>query len=29
MATLQKRKLIKTKSANFANVLRRTISTSA
>ncbi len=28
MATIQKRKLIKTKSANFANVLRRTISTS-
>jgi len=29
MATIQKRKLIKTKSANFANVLRRTISTSS
>jgi hypothetical protein len=29
MATIQKKKLIKTKSANFANVLRRTISTSA
>ena len=29
MATIQKRKLIKTKSANFANVLRRTTSTSA
>jgi hypothetical protein len=28
MATIQKKKLIKTKSANFANVLRRTISTS-
>ncbi len=28
MATIQKRKLVKTKSANFANVLRRTISTS-
>ncbi len=28
MATIQKRKLIKTKSANFENVLRRTISTS-
>ena len=29
MATIQKKKLIKTKSANFANVLRRTISTSS
>ncbi|MBK6898284.1 MAG: hypothetical protein IPH09_03140 [bacterium] len=29
MATIQKRKLIKTKSSNFANVLRRTISTSS
>jgi len=29
MATIQKRKLIKTKSANFENVLRRTISTSS
>jgi hypothetical protein len=28
MDTIQKKKLIKTKSANFANVLRRTISTS-
>ncbi len=28
MAAIQKRKLIKTKSANFENVLRRTISTS-
>ena len=29
MATIQKKKLIKTKSTNFANVLRRTISTSS
>ena len=29
MSTIQKRKLIKTKSANIANVLRRTISTSS
>ncbi|MBK9304479.1 MAG: hypothetical protein IPM94_11465 [bacterium] len=29
MATIQKKKLVKTKSANFANVLRRTISTSS
>ena len=29
MATIRKKKLIKTKSANFANVLRRTISTSS
>lgn len=29
VATIQKKKLIKTKSANFANVLRRTISTSS
>ncbi|MDO8943225.1 MAG: HTH domain-containing protein [Desulfobacterales bacterium] len=28
MATIQKKKLIKTKSANFANGIRRTISTS-
>ena len=28
LATIQKKKLVKTKSANFANVLRRTLSTS-
>ena len=28
LATVQKKKLVKTKSANFANVLRRTLSTS-